>query len=185
MSKETSGVALYGHQVMTGLMLLVKPSTETEQSPLTLVEGPDAKLPENWIGYQHLYTTSITPSTRLQVTFLSKDYPGLTLDNKLLADKPARSAEEVSAEILPVFETHPDPTVKRYIDTLLAFYSEEEGVEVRTVPWEEELYSLQENNEFAGVVGLFFPIVHFYLPDPDWSVIIRCEPVLEMVKEKE
>ena len=58
-------------------------------------------------------------------------------------------------------------------------------MEIRVVPWEEELYELQKDNEFAGLQGLFFPIIHIYLPELSWSIVIRCEPVLGVEKESE
>lgn len=185
MANRLTGIAWYGHQVMTGIVLLAKPPLEkTEYTPLALTEGATQDSDE-WVGYQHLYVTSQTPSTRLQVAFLSDDYPGLTLENKLLEGKPARSGEDVLKETLSTFQDHPDPAVGRYVEELLTFYTEEQGVEIRVVPWEEELYELQKDNEFAGLLGLFFPIIHIYLPELSWSIVIRCEPVLGVEKESE
>lgn len=175
-----SDIIDYGHQLTTALVLLTKPKLEnTQYDPLVRSEKDSTA-----IGYQHIYMTDLEPSTRLQFVFLNEDYPGFTVDNALLKDKPILTPVQAREEVMDAFTVHPDAKVVKYIQELFEFYEPEEGVEVRIIPWVEELQSIQENNEFAGLAGLFFPVIHIHLKDIDWSVTVRCEPVLD-IKDKQ
>lgn len=177
MSRE---IVYYAHQVVSGLVLLVKPNiNKTTYTPLAESDDDDS----DWVGYQHLYSSDQDVPSHVQIVFLSKVYPGLTLDNELLDGKSVLSIDNVVKEYLSSFQQHPDEAVGRYVEEFLSFYSKEEGIEARIIPWEEELYSLQEDNEFAGAEGLFFPIIHLYMPENDWTIVVRCSPVLGQLKE--
>lgn len=149
-------------------------------SPIVL-EGNDGADPTNWVGYQYLYETKQTPSTRLQITFGNSDLALVPVGGELRNSATLCRKGELRVNWISQFDTHPDSLVKAQILELLAEV-EADNYEAYAIPWEKEfeLMDKETRDSLAGTPGFFFPILFFHHPVLKYDVVVRCEPVVEV-----
>lgn len=128
------------------------------------------------VGLLCMYTTDVTPSTRLQITFTDSLFNILPIP---LADcllYPTLDLDE-SKRTANLFANHPDPNVITIVTNLIATM-QLEGFEVRTISYRELLTYKQADIDLSDIKGSFFPIIHFYNNETQETVFINVEPVL-------
>ena len=167
----------YGQETISKLVsyLDIHPS-RCQLSPI--VEDGKADEPNaEWLGIQYLYQSAQKPSTRLQITLTDERLNFLPLNEGMMAGMGPMRKGEIRAEWISFFDTHPDIAVKGQILELLSLV-EQDHFELRAIPWETQFQQFE--NEFAGLSGYFFPILHFYNPENHWTIIVRAEPVVAL-----
>lgn len=177
--EEKKVVALFGYNRITSM---VRKVAINEERILVnpIVEGDDDGLDMKTMqGIQYLYSSMLPTSTRMQITFTNDDFNALPLDKGIMESIKATSVKKGKSTSLACFDNHPDITIKSQLLVLFDMLSKD-GFRFRLIPWEHELLHLQDGNEFAGMVGIFFPTLHFRNDDLGYTVIVRCEPIVTM-----
>lgn len=171
--------AHFGHQVITEMAndAGVNPQQITA-APVTL-DGDDIANPEHWRGLQYIYQTSQKPSTRMQIVFAHDSLRVLPIQSAMLRETEALSPGQLRMRYISEFDTHPDFRVKAQLLHLLT-HLERAGFEERAMSFVYEMQELSEANAFAGLSGFFFPLLHFYHPKLECTVVVRTEPVVDL-----
>lgn len=154
----------------------------SQLSPVVTEENEGSQNPADWIALHYAYVTQQRPSTRLQITFAEPEYQLFPLDSQPVSQAISEDAGRFRTEWLSQFDVHPDPLVKVQLLGLTSVL-EKEGYEERGIDWTQQFLDLDDRKKFSGLQGLFFPLLHFYHPDTQRVVVVRCEPVLEVRKE--
>ena len=60
-----------------------------------------------------------------------------------------------------------------------------EKFDLRIQDWVQQIIEMEDRDNFAGLPGLFFPLLHFYSPEKQYTIVLRCEPVLTFEEKDE